>query len=628
MFGDTKESAEEMAQLYLKKIKKGVAAGLKEFEKMYKIWLEVPCLLFHLRSKKHRQVVAQFIAASLEKDCEVEQQDWEMFAWFNSKILGDGEGNEKNLNDLQEEMRGLLRSLKVDDGSGKWEGVVDDIIQLAKKPHPLRLEAMGLTALHKFLYFNIDPVPVMNLIVELSFSCLKTTEQTNAGSATTDLAMATKMQIFHPARVERLAMKKDDGTEYKRADTCDSGKQYLHWTQHCAKVSARYDVLGMMEMPSTGRFRNTKTSNINSLDNTTFVALGNDRRQARVRRGATLDLALAANNIMGKDIADDRHYMQLDGISEDTLFVQSNLLVSGHWDRTHTTATFKDAAALHFPFKWLLAERAVYKTDGGTKKAVQKWIRVVKLILRCLGRTTALKSDTNDPALMSVYYQGVTDRINFLDTGWFMRAKQRQSAGGEPPPPFKWLLPPGPPPAWSSCCGKAGFYKQLRPAPPDAPRPRDRNNAKKTAPRKPKSKTPRKNHKRKAPQKPKAKPKPKRRREDDTDIEEDYSRDVSMSDGDSSSDGDAESDDGREGGSTALIRTVTLEDEFIMDHIVEGPRAEDGKYLIRWEGWDPEDDTWEPPDHLPPHILAEHQGNDSDSEGDDAPLASVLGFSR
>ena len=70
MFGDTKESAEEMAQLYLKKIKKGIAAGLKEFEKMYKIWVEVPCLLFHLRSKKHRQVVAQFIAASLEKDCE------------------------------------------------------------------------------------------------------------------------------------------------------------------------------------------------------------------------------------------------------------------------------------------------------------------------------------------------------------------------------------------------------------------------------------------------------------------------------------------------------------------------------------------------------------------------------
>jgi hypothetical protein len=52
------------------------------------------------------------------------------------------------------------------------------------------------------------------------------------------------------------------------------------------------------------------------------------------------------------------------------------------------------------------------------------------------------------------------------------------------------------------------------------------NNAKKTAPRKPKPKTPRKNHKRKAPQKPKAKPKPKRRREDDINIEGDYSRDV------------------------------------------------------------------------------------------------------
>jgi hypothetical protein len=82
-----------------------------------------------------------------------------------------------------------------------------------------------------------------------------------------------------------------------------------------------------------------------------------------------------------------------------------------------------------------------------------------------------------------------------------------------------------------------------------------------------------------------------------------------MGDGDSSSDGDAESDDGMEGKSTALKRTVTLGDEFIMDHTVEGPRAEDSKHLTRWGGWDPEDGTWEPPDHLPPHVLAEHQSN-------------------
>ena len=61
-----------------------------------------------------------------------------------------------------------------------------------------------------------------------------------------------------------------------------------------------------------------------------------------------------------------------------------------------------------------------------------------------------------------------------------------------------------------------------------------------------------------------------------------------------------------------------------MDFIVQGPRNKDGKYKVRWVGCGAKEDTWEPAHHLPPELL----DNDSDSEGDDAPLASVLGFSR
>ena len=61
-----------------------------------------------------------------------------------------------------------------------------------------------------------------------------------------------------------------------------------------------------------------------------------------------------------------------------------------------------------------------------------------------------------------------------------------------------------------------------------------------------------------------------------------------------------------------------------MDFIVQGPRNKDGKYKVRWVGYGAKEDTWEPAHHLPPELL----DNDSDPEGDDAPLASVLGFSR
>ena len=63
--GGDPTTATEMASLCEKKVRAGVAAGLKEFEKMYQVWEEVPTLLFHLRSKKHRQAVAAFVAESL-----------------------------------------------------------------------------------------------------------------------------------------------------------------------------------------------------------------------------------------------------------------------------------------------------------------------------------------------------------------------------------------------------------------------------------------------------------------------------------------------------------------------------------------------------------------------------------
>ena len=290
-------SAADMADLYEKKVEAGIAAGYKEFKKMYAVWEEVPTLLFHLRSKKHRQVVAQFVVESLGEMPEVQVRDDAMQAWFDANIVRD-----RDVGDLQTEMRGMCHSLGLDGGADKWPDVIDDLCELASEPFDGGLDSVGTGSLHRFLYFNIDSVPVMNLIVELSFSCLKTTEKTNNGSETTDLTMATKMQLFHPARVERLAMKKKDGKDYVNPQHLDNATQVVHWSIHCAKISARYNRLGMVTVPHTEAFRNQKTSNTHSSGNKDFVAAGKILRHARVRKGTTLNLAEAAMKIMGQDI--------------------------------------------------------------------------------------------------------------------------------------------------------------------------------------------------------------------------------------------------------------------------------------------------------------------------------------
>jgi hypothetical protein len=67
--------------------------------------------------------------------------------------------------------------------------------------------------------------------------------------------------------------------------------------------------------------------------------------------------------------------------------------------------------------------------------------------------------------------------------------------------------------------------------------------------------------------------------------------------------------------------TLTLEGEYVIENILQGPRLADGKYLVRWQGYDASGDTWEPRANLPDDIsnlmLDE---SSSDESGDDQPL--------
>ena len=71
----------------------------------------------------------------------------------------------------------------------------------------------------------------------------------------------------------------------------------------------------------------------------------------------------------------------------------------------------------------------------------------------------------------------------------------------------------------------------------------------------------------------------------------------------------------------ALTReaTVTLDGDYVVSEIVEGPRSKDGKYLVRWEGYGSDDCTWEPRANLPDDCFGDKDPS-SDESGDDQPL--------
>ena len=81
--------------------------------------------------------------------------------------------------------------------------------------------------------------------------------------------------------------------------------------------------------------------------------------------------------------------------------------------------------------------------------------------------------------------------------------------------------------------------------------------------------------------------------EDAADVEED-----------SGTDEGPDGNDGDDGGGAPLQKsgTITLEDEYNVESIRNGPR-QDGKYLIHWEDCGSDEDTWEPKENLPPEMV-------------------------
>jgi len=82
---------------------------------------------------------------------------------------------------------------------------------------------------------------------------------------------------------------------------------------------------------------------------------------------------------------------------------------------------------------------------------------------------------------------------------------------------------------------------------------------------------------------------------------------------------------------TTSASTETLPEEHRLEKIIAGPN-EKGKYLVKWEGWTKEHNTWEPADHISTEDLQEHERLQAlkacDSDDDHIPFSDQLRTQR
>ena len=84
-------------------------------------------------------------------------------------------------------------------------------------------------AVHRFLYNNVDVIPVMNLIVELSFSALNNVKKGGEGSAVIDMKMFSVINLYHTARERQRHLKTLSDNEYKHNQLLDTGRHVVSW---------------------------------------------------------------------------------------------------------------------------------------------------------------------------------------------------------------------------------------------------------------------------------------------------------------------------------------------------------------------------------------------------------------
>ena len=240
------------------RVVQGIHAARDKIVEMYSCWCKVPCLFYHLRGP-HKQVVAHFMLEAIDGElgptqgmaarggvlaglCEIPASE---LLWFKRNVLP-GKGFENNRKGLLREMKAFIDDFKL----SEWPGAVEDLRSLVLEMDPgVHLQELGLDSLHAYLYFNVGCVPVVNLIVELTFSQLKHTLQNNDGALSVDRKMFTVMNTLRPMRTKLRQMKTLEGTPYKRPKHDETLRHHLQWVADIAKQSYEYIVGKLAGIP-------------------------------------------------------------------------------------------------------------------------------------------------------------------------------------------------------------------------------------------------------------------------------------------------------------------------------------------------------------------------------------------
>jgi hypothetical protein len=75
-----------------------------------------------------------------------------------------------------------------------------------------------------------------------------------------------------------------------------------------------------------------------------------------------------------------------------------------------------------------------------------------------------------------------------------------------------------------------------------------------------------------------------------------------------------------------ISQKAVSQESFSVEHIVDGPRVGDGRYLLKWTGYPDADNTWEPKSHLSAKLLKDFEQKKAGPKSVGAPPSTFEGI--
>ena len=444
---------------YERQIKLGCETMLKEAEKLHACWYDVKCTFWQLRGPYRQPIANLFLEAmgyAPTPDGDIHPPH---LKWLNDYVLKD-----KTKEDVVRRLGEFITDMDV----AAWgTDLVAELQEIADTPHlnDNHLCEDGHDNLHKFIYFNVDVIPVVNLIVELSFSALHHAAKGNEGSAVLDMKMFAIMNLYHDGKEKQRALKSLQGNEYKFKKVLETKRHVISWAKSLLGMATAVirNTRVLRKVPKVTTWWDTSTeTNANA---ELYADRADATVQYRAEKGTSHPVFLTAMMATTKPLAHDA-WVQAEGEVLPSTARAKEALTASFWDKKGLEklpllAWERLPPRLCISMRTKLRPRPLPKLKRPLTAARKRnyplipagspsinamiswWLKrhlgVIRMILRYLGPQAPTEIE---------HYPMMTDRANFLESGIMMRGGPAPLMDEEDPPEeasavssLVWCLP-------------------------------------------------------------------------------------------------------------------------------------------------------------------------------------------